>query len=62
MRYFRVEFLDEAQTPGFMEVTDEGAFARLTDIDGNTLAEGDLPHTSYRTLDTKEAEKPAWGV
>lgn len=60
MRYFRIEFLDAAATPGFMEVTDEGDFSRLSDVDGNTLSV--LPHSSYRTLDTIEAEKPVWGA
>lgn len=60
MRYFRIAFLDEAATPAFMEITEEGSLSRLTDHDGTTLVE--LPHPSYRTLDTKEAEKPAWGA
>lgn len=58
MRYFRIVFLDEAATPGFMEVTDEGDFSRLSDVAGNTLSE--LPHSSYRTLDTTEAQNPVW--
>lgn len=58
MRHYRIEFLDDVKTPGFMETTDAGDLVRLTDVDGNTLDE--LPHTSYRTLDTKPSKTPDW--
>lgn len=60
MRYYRIQFLDEKSTPGFMEATDDGNFVRLTDLDGKDIKK--LPHPSYRTLDDVEAEKPSWGL
>ena len=61
MRYFRIEWLDKANTPGFMEVTDEGNMTRLVDLKGNEFKEP-YPDQSYRTLDKTEATKPDWGV
>lgn len=60
MRYFEIEFLDDAKTRGYMEVTDDYQFSRLTDVGGNTIVE--MPHQSYRTLHNEESAMPAWGT
>lgn len=58
MRYFSIEFLDDARTPGFMEVDDTGNVLRLCDTAGSTIT--DMPHQSYSTTDTKPAAAPDW--
>lgn len=68
MRYYRIKFFDgpsveksELVVDGFMEVTDERTFARLTDVEGNTLEGKSCPAASYTTIDSDECEKPVWG-
>ena len=69
MIYFRIKFFDghsvetsQVVVDGFMEVTDDRNFSRLTDVDGNTLEGASCPAASYTTLDQAECEKPIWGL
>ena len=57
MKYFAIEFLDEASTPGYMEVSEEMVFTRLLDVSGVEITE--LPHQSYRTVGLEPVE-PEW--
>jgi hypothetical protein len=60
MKYYRIEFLDDAATHGFMEIDEYGVCVRLTSLDGETLK--NIPHHSYRTLDLEPVDSPAWGT
>lgn len=60
MRYYRIEFLDDAVTPGFMETDNGGNFTRLVDLNGTDIQP--YPNASYRTLDLEPVDPiPVWG-
>lgn len=66
MLYYKIKLFDGPSwqddpnaVDGYMEVTPERVFNRLTDIDGNTLTAPTCPE-SYTTIENDICSPPAW--